>query len=164
MQTKVTFAPHADAGRIAREIDADVVIVVTSENDKAPELELGRARRVDVKFDDVDEDDADCGRPISESDARRCADAIRGARRCVVTCRGGVSRSAAIAAAAEVAGVADVIRARAFGENAVGHFSCPNRLVFETVARELGLDVEARREETDALFERNVREHLAANL
>lgn len=142
-------------------MNADAIVIICDDGATPPSELVGIVPTTCViGFDDVDHDDISCGRPIHEADARLIAETITMAKTaCVVTCRGGVSRSAAVSAAAVMAGLAEPVDTP-FGPNAIGTFTCPNRLVFDTYARAWGhVDTTV----VDGLFERNVREHLAAN-
>lgn len=158
----VATSPHRRAAKTAEEIGADAAIVICDPGTE-PEA-LPRLPDIDITvlaFDDVDHEDANCGQPFSQQDARRVLEALYASRRgVVVTCPGGVSRSAAVTCALWAAGLAEATD-EPFGRNAANAFTCPNRLVFDTCLDTWGTVVDKRW--ADEMFERNVREHLRAN-
>lgn len=157
----VATSPHRRAAKTAEEIGADAAIVICDPG-TGPET-LPRLHDIDVTvlaFDDVDHEDADCGQPFSQQDARRVLEALYASRQgVVVTCPGGVSRSAAIACALWAAGLAEATD-KPFGRNAANAFTCPNRLVFDTCVNTWGTKLDQRW--VDDMFKRNVHEHLVA--
>lgn len=146
--------PHRDL----KTASSDLLIIILDKDHSNQDIpQIGTHRQVVVtKFDDIEDPIDEWGSPITPTIADTILNAIVNTTgNAIVSCRGGVSRSAATALA-----ISELQLAQIQGNNPCSGEFTPNRLVFDTIikqAKTQGIQPIHTKEEIDTIFSKNRR-------